>query len=113
MLIIEKIFTSLTSKQVGTDQFGNKYYESHFRKNYLNQKARYVMYKGKVESSKVPPMWHAWLHYLMKDVPTNNALSHKWEKDFMPNVTGTKFAYTPALKKVSNNYTSWKPGVAK
>jgi len=110
MLIIEKIFTSLTSRQVGTDEFGNKYYESRFRKDYLGRKARYVIYRGSVESSKVPPMWHAWLHHLRKDLPVENAPHYKWEKDFIPNVTGTKFAYAPVLKKTSNDYTAWKPG---
>ncbi len=113
MLIIEKIFTSLTSREVGVDTFGNKYYESRFRKDYLGNNARYVMYNGVVESSKVPPMWHAWLHHLRKDVPAQETKSYKWEEDFIPNVTGTKFAYAPVLKKVSNDYVAWKPGGAK
>ncbi len=110
MVIIEKILTSLTSNQVGIDEFGNKYYESRFRKDYLGNKARYVIYNGIVEASKVPPMWHAWLHHLRQGVPIKNAPHYKWEKGFTPNVTGTKFAYNPVLKKVSNNYTAWTPG---
>ena len=110
MVIIEKILTSLTSHKVGLYEFGNKYYESRFRKDYLGHKARYVIYNGKVEASKVPPMWHAWLHHLRNDVPAHNAQHYKWEKNFIPNVTGTKFAYTPILEKVSNNYTAWNPG---
>ena len=110
MIIIEKFFTYITSTQVGVDEFGNKYYESRFRKDYLGHKARYVIYNGKVEPSKVPPMWHAWIHHLRNDVPDKDAMRYKWEKDFIPNLTGTKFAYAPILKKVSNNYTAWVPG---
>ena len=110
MIIIEKIFTSLTSCQVGVDEFGNTYYESRFRKDYLGNKSRYVIYNGKIEASKVPPMWHAWLHHLRKNAPEKNALRYKWEKDFIPNVTGTKYAYAPVLTKVSNNYMAWVPG---
>ncbi len=110
MIIIEKIFTYLTSAKVGVDKFGNTYHESHFRKNYLGHKARYVMYNGNVEPSKAPPMWHAWLHYLSNNVPNEESMHYKWERDFLPNLTGTKFAYSPILKKVSNNYTAWNPG---
>ena len=115
MVIIEKIFTALTSVQIGTDIFGNKYYESRFRKDYLGNKARYVIYNGLVEASKVPPMWHSWLHYLRQDAPKKDAphYKYKWEKDFIPNITGTKFAYAPILKKTSNDYVAWKPGGSK
>lgn len=113
MVIIDKIYTYLTSINIGADEFGNKYYVSRFRKNYLGKKARYVIYQGKVEPSKVPPMWHAWLHYLREEVPTNRTAYYKWEKEFIPNLTGTKFAYAPVLKKVSNNYTAWIPGERK
>lgn len=113
MIVIDKIFTYLTSNYVGIDEFGNKYYVSKFRKDYLGHLARYVIYNGMTEPSKVPPMWHAWLHHLRKDAPVSNLSYHNWEKEFIPNLTGTKFAYTPKLKRVSNNYTPWIPGDVK
>ena len=112
MSIINKFFTSLTSNKVGTDQFGNDYYISRFRKNYLGQKARYVIYKGIAEPSKVPPMWHAWLHYLSDEVVAD-APRYSWQQEHTPNLTGTKLAYIPAKSgvrhSVSAEYTPWFP----
>lgn len=113
MIIIDKIFTYLTSTYIDMDEFGNKYYVSKFRKDYLGHKARYVIYSGKNEPSKVPPMWHAWLHHLRSEAPLSPVTYYSWEKEFIPNLTGTKFAYAPVLKKVSNNYTPWIPGERK
>ena len=114
MLLIEKIFTYLTSAKVGGDEFGNGYYQSRFRKDYLGNRVRYVLYRGKEEPSKVPPMWHAWLHHLREEVPVSDNAHYKWEKAFLPNLTGTKFAYNPVVgskrKEVSNDYISWVPG---
>jgi NADH:ubiquinone oxidoreductase subunit len=110
MYIIEKIFTLLTSKYIGSDLFGNKYYESKKRTDSFKKKARYVIYKGKVEPSKVPPMWHAWLHHLSNDTPNIMTSRYKWEKNFIPNLTGTDFAYSPTHGKLSNDYTPWTPG---
>jgi NADH:ubiquinone oxidoreductase subunit len=81
----------LYGKLVGADQFGNKYYVTK-GKNALGKNKRSVIYKGMNEPSKVPPMWHQWLHYLIDAIP-NNEKSHAWEQAYVPNVTGTKFAY--------------------
>lgn len=111
MELIDKIFIYLTSKYIGKDQFGNQYYQSRFRQNYLNKKSRYVIYNGKTIASKVPSKWHAWLHHLVDVIPNEIDVKYSWEKDFVPNLTGTKYAYSPILKKVSNNYHAWHPGV--
>lgn len=112
MSIINKIFTFLTSTKVGTDQFGNSYYISRFKKDYLGNKARYVIYKGVAEPSKVPPMWHAWLHYLSDDI-VKKEKPYFWQQPHIPNLTGTKLAYVPAKSgvrpAVSADYTPWFP----
>ena len=43
------IYTLLAGKFVGEDEFGNKYYSNP------KGKKRWVIYKDRVESSKIPP----------------------------------------------------------
>ncbi len=90
------------SSYVGKDQFGNEYYTSGAK--------RRVAYKGLKEPSKVPPMWHAWLHYLTNDIPHNEVSeNYSWQKPYIPNLTGTKRAYKPTRDIVSSDYQPWKP----
>lgn len=105
------IFRNILNKLVGTDEFGNKYYVSRFKKDYLGRETRFVIYKGKLEPSKVPAMWHSWLHHLsdeaIKDKP------FKWQKPHLPNLTGTKLAYVPGKfgvrHRVSADFNIWFP----
>lgn len=114
MNLIVKILTKLSCKHIGTDQFGNKYYITR-RKDHEGKYKRSVLYNGKVEPSKVPALWHSWLHYTSNEIPIDN---HKyvWEKIHLPNLTGTKHAYKPSGHPLSNNkddltqyYKPWKP----
>lgn len=109
MSFLNSFFIKLFCKKVGSDEFGNSYYESN-SKNYLNQKKRYVIYNGISEPSKVPPLWHGWLHYLSDELPTLNAKKYEWQKHYLPNLTGTKFAYV-SQKTSKGSYTSWKPNL--
>ncbi len=100
------IYTLLTGKFVGSDEFGNKYY--------INSKGkRWVIYKNKVESSRIPPEWHLWIHFLVKNVPNNNN-KFKWQKKYEENLTGTSKAYKPDgslrsdSKKSMKKYETWK-----
>ena len=60
---------------IGTDEQGNKYYEN---KNQINTRQRYVIYsdtnakEGRVDGSRVPAEWHAWLHYMDHHNPTED-----------------------------------------
>ncbi len=103
MSFITKCLIKLFSKQIGEDQFGNKYYISN-KMNYLRKKKRYVIYNGISEPTKVPPLWHAWLHYLVEEIPNDKDgnYQYKWQKNYVPNLTGTKNAYNPT------KYTSLK-----
>ena len=101
------IYTLLTGKFVGSDEFGNKYY--------INSKGkRWVIYKNKVESSRIPPEWHLWIHFLVKNVPNNNNNKFKWQKKYEENLTGTSKAYKPDgslrsdSKKSMKKYETWK-----
>ncbi|MDX1923742.1 MAG: NADH-ubiquinone oxidoreductase subunit NDUFA12 family protein [Rickettsiaceae bacterium] len=99
---VSSFFIKLFSKKVGEDECGNSYY--------LSGKRRFVIYKGAVEPTKVPPMWHAWLHFLSDDLPSSLDLKkHDWQKPYSPNLTGTKEAYSPRKKSVSSDYSPWTP----
>ena len=73
----------LHSRKIGEDQFGNCYYEEK-SKSKGTRKKRYVRYNGLVESSKIPPMWHAWLHYIDDKIPSKKRKKH---------VTGQPFCW--------------------
>lgn len=109
MSFVNKFLTKIFSKKVGEDTFGNEYRTSSI-KYYLGNNKRFVIYKGNDLSSKVPPMWHAWLHYLTNEVPNNNEKKLGWEKEHEPNLTGTKYAYDPSkLSDRSPVYSKWDP----
>jgi len=76
---------------VGKDEFGNRYYTNRAGTR------RWIVYNGLVEASRVPPDWHGWLHFTYRDPPTVAPFRVKpWEKPYVPNMTGTDFAYRPA-----------------
>lgn len=100
------------SQKVGTDEFGNEYYQS--KKN----SKRFIIYKGSAEPSKIPPHWHGWIHYTTDTTPINvDTHRHPWQKIHLPNLTGTKRAYAPKghlneggkRNAVSSDYKSWNP----
>ena len=101
------IYTLLTGKFVDKDEFGNKYYTNSKGK-------RWVIYKNKVDSSRIPPEWHSWIHFLTKNKPSNNLNKYKWQKKHEENLTGTTKAYKPSgsLKSDSKGnikkYETWK-----
>jgi NADH:ubiquinone oxidoreductase subunit len=60
-------------KLVGTDAYGNKYYENTV--DYANGQHRWVDYaRGDnfydMDASNVPPEWHGWLHHSTDELPT-------------------------------------------
>ena len=101
------IYTLFAGKFVGKDEFGNKYYTSSKGK-------RWVIYKDKIESSKIPPEWHLWIHFLTRNMPNDNSKKFKWQIKHEENLTGTDKAYKPEgslssnSKKEMKKYETWK-----
>ena len=62
MDLVTLITLKLTATQVGSDSFGNRYYEER-KARPGRPPRRYVRYKGIAEASKVPADWHGWLHH--------------------------------------------------
>lgn len=103
---------------VGTDEFGNRYYEARDNRSYDGRRRRWVIYNGYADGSKVPPDWHGWLHYTFDEPPTDRPLPRKpWEKDHVPNLTGTPLAWRPpgslarggARPAATGDYEAWRP----
>jgi NADH:ubiquinone oxidoreductase subunit len=118
------LYTWLHGELVGTDQFGNRYYREKRRRPLKrgggldSRERRWVLYSGEVEASRVPPLWHGWLHHIFDEVPTESARKkHPWEKEYVPNLTGTDRAYRPPgsllrgghRPRATGDYEPWTP----
>lgn len=109
-----RLYTWLHGEFVGEDTFGNRYYRER-RALRGRKERRWVMYNGALEASKVPPEWHAWLHF-SSDAPLEGK-RQAWQKPHRPNLTGTRFAYFPPghdrrggkRDKATGDYESWRP----
>ena len=101
------IYTLFLGKFSGKDQFGNKYYSS-------SKKKRWVIYKNNVESTKIPPEWHSWIHFLKSNKPLSEIKKFSWQKKHKENLTGTSEAYKPEGSLINNSkknlkkYETWK-----
>lgn len=110
-----KLATLFSGKLVGTDDYGNRYYEQRYGKRHWTRAKRWVIYKGIAEPSKVPPQWHGWLHYT-HDAPLT-AKRYGWQKEHQPNLTGTVNRYLPQghiskggeRAKATADYQPWNP----
>ncbi|MCH9753727.1 MAG: NADH:ubiquinone oxidoreductase subunit NDUFA12 [Alphaproteobacteria bacterium] len=107
MGFLDRIKLKFAYNMVGRDIYGNKYYQSH----YCDKKGafkRVVKYKGIIEPTKVPPMWHAWLHGLKDEAPSAEETQIEgWQKEHLPNLTGIKNCITKTNKPASN-LSVWK-----
>ncbi|MBE9604069.1 NADH:ubiquinone oxidoreductase subunit NDUFA12 [Acetobacteraceae bacterium H6797] len=112
-----RLITPLTNRKVGTDRFGNSYFESRKPKYGYSRMRRFVIYKGAADASKVPPEWHAWLHYTV-DEPLPEVKKYPWIKEHRPNPTGTALAERPfghdyeggKRRTTAGDYEAWTPG---
>lgn len=104
---------------IGKDELGNSYYEAKDTSDsYDGRKRRYVVYNGYAEASKVSPDWHGWLHHTFEEPPTVEPLMRQsWERDHIPNLTGTVHAWRPQgsiarsgeRQKATGDYEAWRP----
>lgn len=124
MTIGTRLFTWLRGELVGKDAFGNRYYREKGVRRLVkgggmeSRERRWVLYQGIPEASKVPPDWHAWLHHATDAVPTGDQSGRRpWQKEHLPNLTGTPLAYHPPGSVVrggrrapaAGDYEPWSP----
>ena len=116
------LFSKLRGAEVGRDHQGNRYFRmkagGQMHGESLRKERRWVIYKGDVEASRVPPEWHAWLHHTTDEIPPEGGPEKRpWQKDHQANLTGTPGAYLPpghTLKggrraKATGDYEPWIP----
>lgn len=105
------VHTWLHGMPVGTDSFGNRYYQTK------DGRRRWVVYNGTVDGSRVPPEWFNWTRHTCDEVPSSDMTKKSWEKDYLPNLSGTEDAYHPAGSLArggvrapsTGDYESWSP----
>jgi NADH:ubiquinone oxidoreductase subunit len=119
-----RLLTWLRGERVGTDAYGNSYYRLKRDRptgrggGRFSRERRWVIYNGEPEGSKVPPEWHAWLHYTT-DAPLP-AGARPWIKPHEPNLTGTAEGYRPPghdyegghRAAATGDYEAWSPDTA-
>ena len=132
--MLEKIFTWWSGATIGTlftlakgadkvgqDEFGNTYWHARTDRGSYDKgrRRRYVTYKGYADPTTIPPEWHAWMHYLTQEPPTVAPLKRRaWERDHLPNMTGTIYAWRPKgsiarggeRAPAVGDYEAWSPG---
>jgi NADH:ubiquinone oxidoreductase subunit len=110
------LWSRRNGRPVGTDALGNAYFET--AKPGKGPSRRWVIYEGQNDASRVPPEWHTWLHHTTDLVPEEFPPVRAWQKEPLPNQTGTLHAYLPqgALERGGNraaatgDYEAWSPG---
>lgn len=108
-----RLYTARKGELVGEDGQGNKYYRN------ADNSRRWVIYNGEAHAARIPAEWHGWMHYTVDEPPTEKPLEVKpWEKEHIPNPTGTDAAYVPQgslygsgeRSGASGDYQAWTPG---
>jgi len=108
MDIINKFLIKLFNNKIGSDEFGNQYYLSK------NKSKRYIVYNGIAEPTKIPSDWHIWIHYKTDKIPSSyQSKKYFWQKNRIPNLTGTINSYFPQRYIRNTPYQSWEPNQSK
>ena len=98
--------TLIFGKFVGSDQYGNKYYQS--KKN-----ERWVIYAKNIEATKITSEWYLWIHHTVEKAPDPNIkdIKYLWQKKHLENQTGTINKFKPVKirkNEIKKKYESWK-----
>tara|TARA_A100001015_G_scaffold207348_1_gene231869 strand:+ start:3986 stop:4330 length:345 start_codon:yes stop_codon:yes gene_type:complete len=98
--------TLFFGKQVGSDEFGNKYYTNR------NKNERWVIYSKNIEATKITSDWYHWMHYTTDKIPDNKKdIKFSWQKNHLENQTGTTNNFKPVKITKDNlkkKYDTWK-----
>ncbi|KAI0471533.1 NDUFA12-domain-containing protein [Xylariaceae sp. FL0804] len=98
---------------IGTDRFGNKYFENNEE---LPLRTRWVDYKSHdFDPAQIEPGWHAWMSYSVDKSPAEDKLlgyqRRPWEDTdakTIPNYTLSRGAYTP-YSTTKTKISTWEP----
>ncbi|OJA19245.1 hypothetical protein AZE42_05990 [Rhizopogon vesiculosus] len=100
---------------VGTDQFGNKYFENLNPDDELPGRHRWVDFAQHYSNAtQVPPEWHSWLSHIRLPPPMEDSvmqnMSPPWKAPWTENLTGTRGAYR-SYNTVNPKINAWEPKV--
>lgn len=96
---------------IGTDEFGNKYFENPY---YFVPRNRWVEFNPErglgYNASQIPPEWHRWMTHMTEYPPTvEKPVKYDWMLPYKENMTGTSDAYMPH-NTVGDKIKAWNPG---
>lgn len=99
-----------TGTLIGTDKYGNKYFENN---TYFMGRNRFVVYpyvdRYTFDASQIPAEWHRWMHYMTDDPPTKVLpAERKFIQAHETNKTGTKLEYVP-YSTTRPKIEEWQP----
>lgn len=115
MTIGTRLFTSRKGEQVGTDEYGNRYFKE--KGVSMKESRRWALFDGEPEASKIPADWHRWLHKVTDELPDPNRRKLAWEQPHLANQTGTPAAHRPQGHQLvggpraaaTGDYQAWRP----
>ena len=96
--------TLFFGRYVGSDEHGNKYYQS--KKN-----ERWVVYANNIEATKITSDWYLWIHHTIDKTPNKKEIKYSWQKKHLENQTGTSNSFKPIkIRKnsIKKKYETWK-----
>ena len=96
--------TLFFGKYVGSDDFGNKYYQSKTNE-------RWVVYVNNVEATKITSDWYLWIHHTIDKIPNSKNPKYSWQKKHQENQTGNQNSFKPVKIRKNNikkKYETWK-----
>lgn len=113
------LFTRRKGELVGQDELGNRYYRERGAKDWRSERRWVVFADGTdIDGSLVPPGWHGWLNHAREKAPSEAPLTVKrWEKEHLPNLSGSPQAYVPPgherrggqRQRATGDYEPWRP----
>ena len=75
------VVTRRRGKLVGIDGQGNRYYEDKHGGSINGKTRRWVLYNGDIETTRISPEWHGWMHYTVDETPNEaNQVEASWMK---------------------------------
>ena len=96
--------TLFFGKYVGSDDYGNKYYQN-------KQDERWVIYANNIEATKITSEWYLWIHHTIDKIPNKEENKYAWQKKHLENQTGTDKSFKPVkIRKndIKKKYEAWK-----
>ncbi|KAJ8086189.1 hypothetical protein PM082_005012 [Marasmius tenuissimus] len=102
-----------SGRLVGTDQFGNRYFENMDGTEEIPGRHRWVDFaQHDYHASQVPPEWHAWISHIRASPPAEDEamkrMAQPWQAPWRETLTGTRGAYK-SYNTAAPKINAWQP----